>query len=68
MKCPNCDSDDVRVEGSGRSCQNCSHIWEKEDDGKRPTVIQSRRVFCPRGCGEMDPTRRTCSDCGAMLQ
>ena len=67
MKCPNCGSSNVRVEESGRSCFDCFHVWEKEDDG---TKVQRRvpRVFCPNCNVEMDPTRRTCSECGTPLQ
>ena len=28
---------------------------------------RAARVFCPNGCGEMDPCLRTCSNCGAPL-
>jgi len=32
MNCPKCDSENVRIEGSTRSCRDCYHVWELEDD------------------------------------
>jgi hypothetical protein len=67
MKCPNCQSENIKVKGSHRECLDCFHIWEKEDDG---TKVEKRapRVFCPNCRTEMDPTRMTCSECGTYLR